>query len=151
VLAGGRYDGLIGDLGGPETPGVGWAAGIERLAMLIEEPGPEPAELVIVPDEERVGATATRILAILRQEGIRAEMAFSGSAKKRYDRAKRGDALRVLNVSLDEEGDGFAIVRIRDLRESAPYIRKRLREALSRHFSVRELETREFVLSVLPS
>ena len=37
VLAGGRYDGLIGQLGGPETPGVGWAAGIERLAMLIEK------------------------------------------------------------------------------------------------------------------
>src|SRR4051812_17793598 len=38
VLAGGRYDGLIEALGGPPTPGVGWAAGIERLAMLIDEP-----------------------------------------------------------------------------------------------------------------
>ena len=38
VLAGGRYDGLIESLGGPETPGVGWAAGVERLAMLMEEP-----------------------------------------------------------------------------------------------------------------
>ncbi|WP_204338061.1 ATP phosphoribosyltransferase regulatory subunit, partial [Proteus mirabilis] len=41
VLAGGRYDGLVGNLGGPETPGVGWAAGVERLAMLIPEPAAE--------------------------------------------------------------------------------------------------------------
>ena len=38
VLAGGRYDGLIEALGGPHTPAVGWAAGIERLAMMIDEP-----------------------------------------------------------------------------------------------------------------
>ena len=41
VLAGGRYDGLIESLGGPHTPAVGWAAGIERLAMMIEAPKPE--------------------------------------------------------------------------------------------------------------
>ncbi len=38
VLAGGRYDGLMGVMGGPETPGVGWAGGIERLALMIAEP-----------------------------------------------------------------------------------------------------------------
>ncbi|MFA6022337.1 MAG: histidine--tRNA ligase, partial [Rhodospirillales bacterium] len=37
VLAGGRYDGLIGQMGGPATPGIGWAAGVERLAMLVED------------------------------------------------------------------------------------------------------------------
>jgi histidyl-tRNA synthetase len=47
VLAGGRYDGLIGSLGGPETPGVGWAAGVERLAMLIEEPASESLDVII--------------------------------------------------------------------------------------------------------
>src|SRR3546814_1648058 len=48
VLAGGRYDGLIETLGGPPTPGVGWAAGIERLAMLIDEPSAAPIDAVIV-------------------------------------------------------------------------------------------------------
>ncbi len=38
VIGGGRYDGLIGSMGGPETPAVGWAGGIERLAMLVAEP-----------------------------------------------------------------------------------------------------------------
>src|SRR5690606_5079000 len=38
VMGGGRYDGLVAIMGGPETPGVGWAAGIERLALLLENP-----------------------------------------------------------------------------------------------------------------
>src|SRR5688572_3343871 len=49
VIAGGRYDGLIESLGGPHTPAVGWAAGIERLAMMIEAPEPERPDLVLVP------------------------------------------------------------------------------------------------------
>src|SRR5204863_6261680 len=51
VIAGGRYDGLIETLGGPHTPAVGWAAGIERLAMMIDAPEPEESELIaVVPD-----------------------------------------------------------------------------------------------------
>ena len=49
VLAGGRYDGLIEALGGPRTPAVGWAAGIERLAMMIGAPEPAQPSVVIVP------------------------------------------------------------------------------------------------------
>src|SRR3954468_691226 len=49
VLAGGRYDGLIESLGGPHTPAVGWAAGIERLAMMIAPPPPEKPAVVVVP------------------------------------------------------------------------------------------------------
>src|SRR5690242_14361821 len=54
VLGGGRYDGLMGVMGGPETPGVGWAAGIERLALLIEEPKAAARPIAIIP----IGATA---------------------------------------------------------------------------------------------
>ena len=42
VMAGGRYDGLVAEMGGPPTPAVGWAAGIERLAMLLPEPPARP-------------------------------------------------------------------------------------------------------------
>ena len=45
VLAGGRYDGLIGTMGGSATPGVGWAAGIERLSMLAGDPPPAPRQI----------------------------------------------------------------------------------------------------------
>ncbi|WP_048862400.1 histidine--tRNA ligase, partial [Acidisphaera rubrifaciens] len=43
VMAGGRYDGLVAEMGGPPTPAVGWAAGIERLAMLLDAAPPAPA------------------------------------------------------------------------------------------------------------
>src|SRR5204862_3047794 len=54
VLAGGRYDGLVELMGGPAMPGVGWAAGIERLAMLIDEPPASSRPISIVP----IGAIA---------------------------------------------------------------------------------------------
>ena len=78
VLAGGRYDGLIEALGGPHTPAVGWAAGIERLAMMIDAPAPERprrgarAARRRVPRPRRSGS-----LAGLRREGIAADMAYS--------------------------------------------------------------------------
>ena len=62
VIAGGRYDGLIESLGGPHTPAVGWAAGIERLGMMIDAPSPEAPSVAVVPLGERaeVGGAADR-------------------------------------------------------------------------------------------
>ena len=48
-MAGGRYDGLIETMGGPKTPGVGWAAGVERLAMLCGEPPSARRPVALVP------------------------------------------------------------------------------------------------------
>jgi histidyl-tRNA synthetase len=145
VLAGGRYDGLIGSLGGPETPGVGWAAGVERLAMLIEEPVKPAAELVIVPDYDASYKIAGEVLALVRRAGVVAEMAYAGSEKKRFDRAKKSGAARVLNV---EVGDDFyiAALRIRDLVETAAPVRKRIIEALSERFVVTEESDTRFIM-----
>ena len=49
VMAGGRYDGLIAEMGGPMTPAVGWAAGIERLAMLMQAAPPAPSSVAVIP------------------------------------------------------------------------------------------------------
>src|SRR5690349_24609738 len=73
VLAGGRYDGLIESIGGPHTPAVGWAAGIERLAMMIGMPVKETPTAVIVPLGERAEAAAQRLLADLRRSGVAAD------------------------------------------------------------------------------
>jgi len=90
VLAGGRYDGLIEALGGKATAGVGWAAGVERLAMLIAEPEPEKIDFIIVAetDEPRVLVTATRVAAELRRNGRICELMVTGSPRKRYDKAQ---------------------------------------------------------------
>ncbi len=49
VMAGGRYDGLVEQMGGPPTPAVGWAAGIERLSMLLADAGAAPASVAVIP------------------------------------------------------------------------------------------------------
>jgi histidyl-tRNA synthetase len=107
VLAGGRYDGLVEALGGPATPGVGWAAGVERLAMLIGEPAAEKLEVVVVAEHgEREGA-AIAVTAALRRAGISVEAVVSGNVKKRYDKAMKLGAQQI--VSLDRAEDGKAV------------------------------------------
>ncbi|MEA3058700.1 MAG: histidyl-tRNA synthetase, partial [Sphingomonadales bacterium] len=104
VIAGGRYDGLIEALGGPHTPAVGWAAGIERLAMMIDAPEAEKPIAVIVPLGERAEAAGQRLLAELRRAGIATDMAYRGNMKKRLSRANEAGAAFALiigDVELD--------------------------------------------------
>ncbi len=88
VLAGGRYDGLIGSLGGPETAGVGWAAGVERLLMLLGDQQEALPHVVVAPATARQINFATSIVAKLRRAGITSDMAFRGNLKKRLQRAE---------------------------------------------------------------
>jgi histidyl-tRNA synthetase len=113
VLAGGRYDGLIESLGGPHTPAVGWAAGIERLAMMIDAPAPETSSVAVVPLGERAEAEGVRIVAGLRREGIAADMAYRGNMKKRLSRANAAGAKYALILGDDELNAGEA--QLKDL------------------------------------
>lgn len=111
VLAGGRYDGLIEALGGPETPGVGWAAGIERLAMLIDAPQDEKPHAVLIPMGEAAEQAATGLLAELRRAGIAADMGFRGNMKKRMQRANASGAAFAVIIGEDELARGEAAVK----------------------------------------
>jgi histidyl-tRNA synthetase len=113
VLAGGRYDGLIEALGGPHTPAVGWAAGIERLAMMIGAPQPERPGVVIVPLGPRAELQGQSILAGLRREGVVADMAYRGNMKKRLSRANEAGAAFALIIGDDELDRGEA--QLKDL------------------------------------
>src|SRR3954468_1477165 len=113
VLAGGRYDGLIEALGGAHTPAVGWAAGIERLAMMIGEPQPERPKVVIVPLGPRAELQAQAILAGLRREGVAADMAYRGNMKKRLSRANDAGALYAPIIGDEELERGEA--QLKDL------------------------------------
>jgi len=90
VLAGGRYDGLVESLGGPATAGVGWAAGVERLAMLIAPPVGE-APVIVVAEELGQEQAAQAAVVALRRAGIAADAIVEGSPRKRFEKAlKRG-------------------------------------------------------------
>jgi len=113
VLAGGRYDGLIESLGGSPTPGVGWAAGIERLAMLCEAPDVETPDVLVVAETDEFVGSAISIVAGLRRAGYVADSVISGSPKKRYDKALKLDP--GYTISLSRIG-GLPHVGERDLR-----------------------------------
>ncbi len=111
VLAGGRYDGLIGALGGPETPGVGWAAGVERLAMLLEGPAVPTIDAVVVPLGEAAAERAQGVLADLRRAGVAADMTFKGNMKKRLAKADAQGARFAVILGDDELAKGVAAVK----------------------------------------
>jgi histidyl-tRNA synthetase len=111
VMGGGRYDGLVGVMGGPETPGVGWAAGIERLAMLIAEP-PGPARPVaIVPVGEAAELPALRLAEDLRRAGFTVDHGYSGNVGRRLKRANKVAARIAVLLGDDELKRDAATVR----------------------------------------
>jgi histidyl-tRNA synthetase len=115
VLAGGRYDGLVEQLGGGHTPAVGWAAGIERLAMLIDAPAEDMLDVaIVVEDDDAIGA-AGAAAARLRRHGLAVEIIATGSPRKRFDRAVKKGAAEILVVSLD---DGRIATRTKSAGES---------------------------------
>jgi histidyl-tRNA synthetase len=111
VMAGGRYDGLVQEMGGPPTPAVGWAAGIERLAMLMDEAPPQPAPVAVIPMGDGTEAAAIGLLQTLRASGIRAEMAYRGNLKRRLERANRAHARAAVLINQDDVANGVAQVK----------------------------------------
>jgi histidyl-tRNA synthetase len=130
VIAGGRYDGLIEALGGPHTPAVGWAAGIERLAMMIEAPTPQSPAVVLVPIGERAEKEALRILAGLRREGVATEMAYRGNMKKRMSKANDSGATYALIIGDDELDRGEVQLKNLAAGEQRPVSLDQLVEAI---------------------
>ena len=117
VAAGGRYDGLISDLGGPELPGIGFAIGLERLALMLGEQSIEPPrpELFIATLGEAATNAGFSMLTRLQRQGIPAEMEYTGkSLKAQLRRADRLKARRVLILGEDELQRGVAQLRYMD-------------------------------------
>ncbi len=111
VLGGGRYDGLIENLGGPSTPAVGWAAGIERLAMLIDAPQLAAPAIAVIPMGDAAEAKAVGIIADLRRAGLACDMGYRGNMKKRMQRANASGAAFAIILGDDELARGEAAVR----------------------------------------
>ena len=98
-------------MGGPSTPAVGWAAGVERLAMLLDNPPRSPAPVAVVPVNEAVEAAALGILQSLRAAGVRAEMAYRGNLRRRMERANRIGARAAVILGEDDLAQGVAQVK----------------------------------------
>jgi len=116
VMAGGRYDGLVSQMGGPATSGIGWAAGVERLSMLMGD-ALEAARrpIAVIPMGE--GDEALLVAHKLRQAGYAVEMGYSGNMKKRLARANKANARAAVILGEDELSRQAATVRDLDSGE----------------------------------
>ena len=117
VIGGGRYDGLMEQMGGPPVPGVGWASGIERLALLAGEP-PAPRRPIAVIG---LGEPATRQALVmahqLRGQGHRVDLAYRGNLRRRMQRAHKVGASHAVILGDTELARGIALVRDLDSGE----------------------------------
>lgn len=112
VCGGGRYDGLVAQLGGPDTPAVGWAIGMERLILLLQKlqaaPTPSP-DFYVVSRGDRAESQALLLAQKLRQSEMKVELDLSGSAfTKQFKRADRSGAVACLVLG-DAEAENHTV------------------------------------------
>ncbi|MBA4097106.1 MAG: histidine--tRNA ligase [Rhodospirillum sp.] len=133
VMGGGRYDGLVGIMGGPETPGVGWASGVERCMMLLKEEPKARRPIALVP----IGAEAEREALILankiRQAGLAADLGYSGNMGKRMKRANKLNARVAVILGETELAKNVAAVRDLDSGEQREVPLETLIESLAQY------------------
>jgi histidyl-tRNA synthetase len=117
VGGGGRYDGLVEQVGGQPTPGVGWGSGLERIALAMREPLalPAPPGAFVVSFADAVRPAAFAVAQELRKAGVHAELDLAGrSPKGQLKQAGRSGARFAVLLGLDELAEG--VVRLRDMR-----------------------------------
>lgn len=105
VLSGGRYDSLIKMMGGKDTPAVGWAAGVERLALLMEQKQiqvPTTKPVAIIPVDALAQDTASELCQELRSQNIPCDLGYSGNMAKRMKRANKINASHALLLGEEE-------------------------------------------------
>ena len=119
VMGGGRYDGLVEMMGGPVMPGVGWAAGIERLAMLIADPPQPPRPIAVVPIGDAGEAMALIVAETLRSAGCNVDLSYSGNLQRRMRRANRINARAAVLIGEDEAARNVVTLRDFDSGEQS--------------------------------
>jgi len=134
VLAGGRYDGLMEQMGGRATPGIGWAAGVERLAMMIGAAPAGERPIVVIPLGDDALAPAMKVALDLRRSGHAVDMGYSGNLKKRLMRADKANAKAVLILGSDELARGAATLRNMETGTQAEVKLSDIVETLKLHF-----------------
>lgn len=115
VLAGGRYDGLVKLMGGPDIGGIGFAAGVERLVAL-REGGHTRALLPVIPGciipmSEAEETAAWQLAESLRAQGIPVDIAYKGNAKKRMERANKMGVQFAIMLGAEEVANGTFLVK----------------------------------------
>lgn len=141
VLGGGRYDGLVEALGGPVTPAVGWAAGIERLAMLGgAKPLPKFAAMVLESENTTIGNICRLLAKAARSKGMAVVVYDTGKINKRFDRARNTQPDYIVTLQDPESSDAIATLSVKRFPRGDPNrvgkLNISLRSALKNLFGV---------------
>lgn len=131
VMAGGRYDYLMETMGGPAMPGVGWAAGVERLAMLASDPPASRRPILVAPIGDEQEAAALKLTQDLRAAGFPVDLGFAGGLKKRMKRGNRINARVALLLGEDELARNAVTLRDLDSGEQDEVPLESLEERLA--------------------
>ncbi len=132
VMGGGRYDGLVGMMGGAQTPGIGWAAGIERLAMLLRDPPAARRPIAVLPVGEEAATAALKLAVDLRGAGHAVELGYGGNLGKRMKRANKLAARAAVIIGTDELARDAVTLRDLDSGEQEEVPLAALKERLTR-------------------
>lgn len=111
VIAGGRYDNLVEMMGGPHLPGVGWGAGVDRIALLKPEFPKIVAPVALIPLGEQAEEVCLKLAQELRYKGIFVDMGYQGNLSKRLKRADKVNATHAVIIGEDEIRTEEALVR----------------------------------------
>ena len=111
ILAGGRYDNLMKQMGGPDTPGIGWAAGIERLALLTTIKEDKKKNISIIPIGIENNILCISLADELRSKNVSIDMGYSGNLKKRLKHANKISADYAVIIGDEEVQNNNAIIR----------------------------------------
>ncbi len=133
VLAGGRYDGLVAAMGGPSTPATGWAAGVERLAMLVGDAPPPKRSVAVIPIGAGDEGPALELTQELRHAGFTVDLDYRGNVSRRLKRANKLAAAAAILLGEDERARGAATVRDLDTGEQVEVPLAELKDRLDRY------------------
>lgn len=128
VLAGGRYNGLVEQMGGDNIAGIGWACGVERLSMLLDKETDVKRPIAIIPIGEKAEKKSLEIAYQLRCAGLKIDQSYTGNLKKRMIKANKINAQSAIILGDDELAQGEIVVKNLDSGEQKKIALKRLIE-----------------------
>ncbi len=111
IIAGGRYDGLMKQMGGTDIPGIGWAGGIERLILLSTINEIKIKHVSIIPVGEENNNICINLAHKLRNKNISCEMSYTGNLKKRLKNANKLTSNYAIIIGTEEVNNNYALVR----------------------------------------
>ena len=136
VLGGGRYDGLMESLGGPSTSAVGWAAGIERLVMLVGERQTFREIFGVIAEDAGSQKLAQEIASALRAENLPVDQSYLNNPRKQMEKLQRREITTAIYVRSSDNDESLATIRVKRFRNFSHPVRDIIKKRIEKHYQI---------------